>query len=266
MDFEGSEKCKIGLTFLRMKLLRYSLSHKPRNLPIGLKYPRTVAVALAILAAALVGGGYLLGTRRGRSREEALRTTLNERNEKLTQVEHELLRQTAIDPSTGVHTQQYFQEFLEREWRRASRERKFVSVVMIEVDHFRALSERQGAPQADACLKTVADAFKLLIHRPSDALSRYGGPGRFGVVLGSTDSKGALLLAERLRLAIETLRRPNHLSTTSEFLTVSIGVASAMPDRDAAWEEIELIAAAERALGQAKESGRNAVTLASGVT
>jgi diguanylate cyclase (GGDEF)-like protein len=234
---------------------------EPRNLPIGLEYPRTVVLALAILAVALVGGSYLLGSRRGRSREEALKTTLNERNEKLTQVEHELLRQTAIDPGTGVHTQQYFHEFLEREWRRASRERKFVSVVMIEVDHFRALSERQSTPQVDACLKAVADAFKPLIRRPSDVLGRYGGPGRFGVVLGSTDSKGAVLLAERLRLAIETLSRPNHLSTTSEFLTVSIGVASAMPHRDAAWQEIELIAAAERALAQATESGRNVVTL-----
>lgn len=76
-----------------------------------------MAYLLALLAAVLVGAGYLLGSRRGRSREVALKTTLDERNEKLTLVEHELLRQSAIDPVTGLHTQQHFQEFLEREWR-----------------------------------------------------------------------------------------------------------------------------------------------------
>ena len=108
----------------------------------------------------LVGAGYLLGSRRARSREVALKTTLDEQTEKLTLVEHELLRHSAIDPVTGLHTQQHFQEFLEREWRRASRERKSVAVIMIEVDHFRAFNERQGKPEGDACLKSVADAIE----------------------------------------------------------------------------------------------------------
>jgi diguanylate cyclase (GGDEF)-like protein len=220
-----------------------------------------VAYVLVFLAVLLVGAGYLLGSRRGRSREQALRTTLDEQSEKLTLVEHELLRHSAIDPLTGLHTQQYFQEFLEREWRRASRERQFVSVIMMEVDHFRAYNERQGKAEGDACLKTIADALKPLIHRPSDAVARYGGPGKFGIVLGSTDSKGAMILAERLRLAVETLKKPNPVSTSGEFVTASVGAVSVMPDREAAWQDIELIAAAERALAHAKEAGRNVVRL-----
>ena len=78
---------------------------------------------LALLAVGLVTAGYFLGARRGRTREQALKTTIDERNEKLMVVEHELLRRESIDPVTGVPTQQFFQDFLEREWRRASRDR-----------------------------------------------------------------------------------------------------------------------------------------------
>ena len=220
-----------------------------------------MAYVLAVLAALLVGAGYLLGARRARSREDALKTTLDERTEKLTLVEHELLRHAAIDPVTGLHTQQYFQEFLEREWRRASRERQTVSVMMIEVDHFRAFNERQGKPEGDACLKAVADALKPIIHRPGDVIARYGGAGKFGIVLGATDSKGAIVLAERLRAAIENMKKPNPASPSLPFVTASIGVAAAMPDREGAWQDIELIASAERALAQAREAGRNTVIM-----
>ena len=78
--------------------------HKCQILPIRLEYPRTVAYVLALLAVALVGAGYLLGSRRGRSREDALNATLGERNEKLALVEHELLRQASIDPVSAVES------------------------------------------------------------------------------------------------------------------------------------------------------------------
>jgi diguanylate cyclase (GGDEF)-like protein len=220
-----------------------------------------VAYVLTLLAALLVGAGYLLGSRRARSREDALKTTLDERTEKLTLVEHELLRHSAIDPATGLHTQQYFQEFLEGEWRRASRERRMVAVIMFEVDHFRAFNERQGKPDGDACLRAVAEALKPMIHRPGDVIARYGGAGKFGIVLGATDGNGAMVLAERLRLAVENMKKPNPASPSLPFLTASVGVAAAMPDREGAWQDIELIAAAERALTQAREAGRNTVVL-----
>jgi len=220
-----------------------------------------VPFALALLAVLLVGAGYLLGARRALHREAALKTTLDKQAEKLNVVEHELLRHTAVDPATGLHTQQHFQEFLEREWRRASRERKCVAVIMIEVDHFRALNEREGKPEGDACLRSVADVLRPMIHRPSDVIARYGGPGKFGIVLGGTDTKGAMILAERLRAAVEHLQRPNPASPTNSTLTASIGVAAATPDREGAWQDIELIAWAERALAQAREAGRNTVIL-----
>lgn len=223
-----------------------------------------VAYFLLLIAVLLVAAGYRLGVRRGRTREKTLRTTLDERNEQLMIAEHELLRRSSIDPVTELPTQQYFQEFLEREWRRASRERSAVSAIMIEVDHFNAYNERLGRPEADACLKSVADALKPLIHRPGDLLARYGGPGKFGVVLGATDAKGAMLLAERLRTTVEALKKPNPASTTGPFVTLTLGVASVFPGREDQWQDLELIAMAERALAQARESGRNQVALGQG--
>ena len=220
-----------------------------------------MAYALALLAALLVGGGYLFGSRRRTIREEKLQSAVEDRDDRLTLAENELIRHKALDPVTGLHTQQHFQEFLEREWRRALRQRLCVSVIMIEVDHFRAYNDRQGKTEGDACLKAIALALKPMIHRPGDVIARYGGAGKFGIVLGGTDGTGAMVLAERLRLAVEGLKKSNPASPTTPFFTATVGVATALPEREAAWQDIELIASAERALATAREAGRNTVTL-----
>lgn len=217
-----------------------------------------IASGLLLIAALLIAAGYALGMRRARGREQALQTSLEDRNEKLSHVEHELRRRSSLDPVTELPVQQSFQEFLEREWRRAARDRIPLSLIMIEVDHFRAYNDRLGKPQGDACLRAVADALKKLIHRPGDFLARYGA-GKFGVVLGGTEAKGAMVLAEKLWLEVDALKLPNPASTTSSHVSLTLGLASAKPDRDAAWQDIELIATAERALAQAKEAGRNRV-------
>jgi len=220
-----------------------------------------LAIALSLTAVLLLAAGYVLGARRRRDREKTLRITLDEQSEKLTLVEHELLRRSNLDPVTALPNQQSFQEFLEREWRRAVREHLPLSLIMVEVDHFRAYNDRVGKPRGDACLKTVADALRKCSRRPGDFLARYG-PGKFGVVLGSVDQQGALALAEALRASVEGLKFPNPVSATGPTLTLSLGVASATPQRDAQWQDIELIATVERALAHAKEAGRNRVALA----
>jgi two-component system cell cycle response regulator len=217
-----------------------------------------VALALSVTAVLVLAAGYALGARRARSREKALKITVDEQSEKLALAEHELVRLSSLDPATELPTQQAFQEFLEREWRRAVRDRMSLSLLIIEVDHFRAYNERAGKPQADASLKTVADTFRRLIRRPGDFLARYG-VGKFGVVLGSVGQDGAMVLAETLRASIERLKIPNPASATGPLFTVSVGVASVRPERDAAWQDIELIAAGERGLAAATEAGRNRI-------
>jgi len=220
-----------------------------------------VAVVLALLAGILVAAGYLLGARRGRAREQALQAAIDQRDEKLSVAEHELLRRSSLDPVTKLPGQQALQEFLEREWRRASRERTIVSVIMIEVDHFQGYNDRLGKNEGDACLRAVADAMKPVIHRPSDILARYGEAGKFGVVLGRTDATGAMVIAERLQRAVDALQKTNPASPTQSTLTLSLGLASIMPDRHAAWQDIELIAAAEKGLAQARDSRGNRIAV-----
>jgi diguanylate cyclase (GGDEF)-like protein len=219
-----------------------------------------IAAGLVLIVAVLLAAGYVLGARRARGREQELKTTLDDRDEKLSLAEHELLRRSNLDPVTELPVQQSFQEFLEREWRRGSRDLTPLSLIMIEVDHFRAYNDRMGKAEGDTCLKKVADALKLFVHRPGDFLARYGS-GRFGVVLGGTDGLGAMVLAEKLRCAVDALKLPNPESTTHSQVTISLGVASIKPDREAAWQDIELIAIAERGLEQAKEAGRNRAIL-----
>ncbi len=221
-----------------------------------------LAFTLSLTAVFLLAAGYALGARRRRGRERALRSRLDEQGEQLTLVEHELLRRSNLDPVTQLPTQQSFQEFLEREWRRAVREHLPLSLIMVEVDHFRAYNDRVGKPQGDACLKAVAHALGKSFRRPGDFLARYGS-GKFAVVLGSVGQDGAMVLAESLRASVEALKFPNPASATAPTLTLSVGVASTAPGRDAPWQDIELIATAERALEQAKEAGRNRISAVS---
>lgn len=215
--------------------------------------------ALAALGGLLLlGAGYVLGSRMGRSRERALKTTLDEQTEKLTLAENEVLRLAALDPVTDLPGQQHIQTFLEREWRRALRYGAPVSLIMVAVDHFRAYNERFGQEAGDACLKSVANALRGQVHRAGDLVGRYGAE-EFAIVLGGMDVRGSLQLANRLQSAVNQLALAHPASPVSANITVSFGVATLMPARDAEWQDIELIARAERALSQAKERGRNRI-------
>ena len=206
----------------------------------------------------LLAAGYSLGAWVARRQERALRATLDERSEKLSIAENEVLRLSALDPVTQLPTQQSVQEFLEREWRRALRSKTFISLIMIDVDHFRAYNERLGPAAGDLCLKQVAEALRTLVRRSGDLLSRYG-DGEFAVVLGGVDSSGAITLATQLQAAVNALALPHPASPTADCVTVSLGLATVMPARNAEWQDIELIAKAERALSEARQTGRNRI-------
>jgi diguanylate cyclase (GGDEF)-like protein len=126
---------------------------------------------------------------------------------------------------------------------------------MIDIDHFKLLNDRFGHPAGDACLRAVAQALRRALVRPGDVLARYGGE-EFIALLHEADAAGALVVAERLRAAVEALGL-EHPDSAARVVTVSIGAASAatLGEGTAA----SLIAAADASLYEAKCGGRNQV-------
>lgn len=129
--------------------------------------------------------------------------------------------------------------------------------MMIDVDHFKAYNDRYGHPVGDACLRAVAGALKRRLRGPGDLIARYGGE-EFIAVLGGTSLPTVRGAAERIRRGIEGLNLLHATSSTHEVVTVSIGVATMNPSADGA-TITRLISAADTALYQAKDGGRNRV-------
>lgn len=161
------------------------------------------------------------------------------------------------DALTGVPNRHFFTEALARAWRE-ERRRAPQAILMIDIDHFKLLNDRYGHPVGDGCLREVARVLQRNLARPDDVLARYGGE-EFIVLLRDCSASGAQVVAERLRSAVQHLRLEN-AGSPERVVTVSIGVASGeLVDAATAGQMVE---AADRALYQAKISGRNRVKLA----
>jgi diguanylate cyclase (GGDEF)-like protein len=170
---------------------------------------------------------------------------------------NDILRKTsAIDGLTGLANRNSFEEFIEREWGRAARNQKPISLVMLDIDHFKAYNDNYGHQEGDDCLKKVASVLAKSATRSADIAARYGGE-EFIVVLPDTDSRGAVEVAEKLRIAVEMLSVPHSHSPTASVVTASIGVASLVPDRSMDYSR--LVKSADAALYAAKRDGRNRV-------
>lgn len=161
------------------------------------------------------------------------------------------------DSLTGAFNRGYFIEHFPREVQRAIRERDNLSLLMVDVDHFKAYNDTYGHQLGDECLISMIGLIQNIIQRPADYVARYGGE-EFVVVLPGTDLHGALQVAEAISAAVATFRL-GHTEEQSHSITVSIGVASLdqvlvqdKPNAEA------LIYCADQALYQAKQDGRNA--------
>jgi diguanylate cyclase (GGDEF)-like protein len=176
---------------------------------------------------------------------------------KLQTANQQLLRLAVADSLTGVANRRSFDQTLDRIWRSASRHAWEVALVMIDIDCFKAYNDSLGHPAGDACLRRVARGLTDALKRPDDFLARYGGE-EFAVILPQTDLAGASVVAERLRGAIEALDIGHPASPLANHLTISLGVASILPTREAA--RFTLISMADEALYGAKKSGRNRVS------
>ena len=172
------------------------------------------------------------------------------------QSEDALQRAAYLDPLTKIANRRHFDSFLEKEWQRSVRNGGVLSLVVLDVDHFKLYNDSLGHPAGDTCLQQVAQAIDSHACRPGDLAARYGGE-EFVMLFSETEADSAMLLAETIRATIEALHLPHPRSTTSAWITVSIGVATIRPhqldNREA------LFVAADRALYVAKEAGRNQV-------
>ncbi len=168
----------------------------------------------------------------------------------------ELEKKSSLDPLTGIPNRRRFDEALHAEWKRASRKRDVLAIVMLDVDYFKAINDRHGHPYGDDCLVRIAHTLRGQLQRSVDIVARYGGE-EFIVLLPDTDIEGATTLAVHMQSAIAGLEIENEASDFDQVLTVSIGVAAIMASLRIS--PTELIARADYALYRAKREGRNRV-------
>ena len=161
---------------------------------------------------------------------------------------------TLTDSLTGVANRRAFDERLESEWRRALRARTPLSLIMLDIDHFKAYNDRYGHPAGDACLRQVASQLVQCAARSDDLAARYGGE-EFALLLPCTDLIGAEGVARTVIEAVDGLGISHGGSSTAPHVTVSIGVACAVPAQDLA--PGALVALADRLLYLAKNGGRH---------
>jgi diguanylate cyclase (GGDEF)-like protein len=158
------------------------------------------------------------------------------------------------DALTGVANRRAFNERLEMEWRRCGRAQLAVSLLMVDIDHFKLYNDHYGHPAGDATLLEVAGAMRRAAARSQDLVARYGGE-EFAILLPQLDEQGAIGVARRLMHELEILNLPHAASPTSQRLTVSIGISSMVPGEHSM--PADLVQVADAQLYQAKAGGRN---------
>lgn len=161
---------------------------------------------------------------------------------------------TPRDSLTQLLNKTHFEQRALQEWKRAIREQRYVTLMLLDIDYFRNYNFTYGKPQGDLLLKTLAGLSNNLFQRPSDLIARYGGE-EFILMLQDVGPEQAPKTAELLRQQIVQEQIPFTISPLSPFVTVSIGLACAQPSPDLAFEH--LLEATDTALTKAKLAGRN---------
>jgi len=169
-----------------------------------------------------------------------------------------LERLATLDELTQLANRRRFDQYLEMEWRRQAREQTPLSLILCDIDSFKSYNDTYGHPGGDECLRQVAGAIGNAVDRPADLVARYGGE-EFAVILPNTALQGAVVVAEHIQTKIAALQLPHAGSQVSQYVTVSLGIASIVPASESAASI--LIAAADQALYQAKRLGRDRIQL-----
>ena len=181
--------------------------------------------------------------------------TARKRAETALQEAHEKLRILAdIDELTQIGNRRRFDRQLNLEWKRLQREGLPLSLIMCDVDCFKLYNDNYGHQRGDKCLKAIARALSKQVKRSIDRVARYGGE-EFAIILPNLDSFGAGQVADAINQAVEQLKIPNKASFVSDYITLSLGVATLIPKNGQSPDE--LVKYADSALYEAKRLGRN---------
>jgi diguanylate cyclase (GGDEF)-like protein len=183
---------------------------------------------------------------------------LGKTRDELTKANERLAKLASYDGLTGLANRRAFDETLARDFAESCRSGQPLSLIMIDVDHFKQYNDIHGHPEGDRCLQQVAQAIQSAARRPLDFVARYGGE-EIVMVLPNTDAAAAAVVAETARAAVDTLQIP-HSNHPRREVSVSIGVATYTATGASKSSEL-LVQYADKALYQAKSAGRNQVVL-----
>jgi diguanylate cyclase (GGDEF)-like protein/PAS domain S-box-containing protein len=176
--------------------------------------------------------------------------------QKLQEANELLQHLSTIDGLTGISNRRTFDDRLEMEWNRGLRNSAPLSLLMLDIDYFKAYNDTYGHQGGDGCLKQIASVIQETLGRSTDLLCRYGGE-EFCVILPETDDAGADIVGEKIRMAIEALKIPHSGSKINRWVTISVGAATMVPSVYTSY--MNLVSNADKAVYKAKFDGRNCV-------
>lgn len=246
---------------LRFAQSRYLKERRPRSVLLLPVINQGRLVALVYLENNLLEGAFterhvktleLLGAQAAISLVNARHYESLER--KVAQRTEELRQMSMKDGLTGIANRRSFDERLASEWRRSQRSGQPLTLMMIDIDHFKLFNDHYGHVEGDRCIRAVAQTLERVINRSADLVARYGGE-EFAVVLPDTDADAALWLAKACLAGIADLALPHAHSTAAPHVSISIGLCTLVADSATTAEH--LVTRADQALYAAKRAGRN---------
>ncbi|OQY32748.1 MAG: diguanylate cyclase response regulator [Spirochaetaceae bacterium 4572_59] len=180
---------------------------------------------------------------------EELQQQLKEKNKQLKTI-------STIDALTGIYNRRYFNEMIEMEWSRSKRNGSLLSLILMDIDHFKTYNDTYGHSAGDNALKAVAKAISIPLKRKIDTIARYGGE-EFIAILPEIGQEGVLELGKKMMESVRNMKLEHKGSPVKDYLTISMGIHSVVPDDNI--NSIDVINAADKALYLAKDSGRDCI-------